>query len=228
MSEEPIKLFATRAEGYPQPDDGDTARAALEKVIDQFLVAGPVINFVFSHFLPPLLERRRDEFFKDLASAVERLEQKHLLNVEELVINELFVTAVVQATRTAINNHQREKLEALRNAVLNVALSKTWDEEKCLVFLHLIEIFSVTHLEILRLFANPVAFPATRRDELRQRRSLTDPMVLDLNDRGLLIDPRPYAARTRESNDSLTTQGWTLSALGKEFMSFIAYPEQLK
>jgi hypothetical protein len=94
--------------------------------------------------------------------------------------------------------------------------------------LHLIEIFSVTHLEILRLFANPVAFPATRRDELRQRRSLTDPMVLDLNDRGLLIDPRPYVARTRESNDSLTIQGWTLSALGKEFMSFIAYPEQLK
>jgi hypothetical protein len=228
MSEEPIKLFATRAEGYPQPDDGDTARAALEKVIDQFPVAGPVINFVFSHFLPPLLERRRDEFFKDLASAVERLEQKHLLNVEELVLNELFVTAVVQAARTAINNHQREKLEALRNAVLSVALSRTWDEEKCLVFLHLIEIFSVTHLEILRLFANPVAFPATRRDELRQRRSLTDPMVLDLNDRGLLIDPRPYVARTRESNDSLTIQGWTLSALGKEFMSFIAYPEQLK
>jgi hypothetical protein len=53
-------------------------------------------------------------------------------------------------------------------------------------------------------------------------------MVLDLNDRGLLIDPRPYVARTRESNDSLTIQGWTLSALGKEFMSFIAYPEQLK
>jgi hypothetical protein len=48
---------------------------------------------------------------KDLADAIERLEQRKLLNPEELVRNDLFVTAVVQATRTAINNHQREKLE---------------------------------------------------------------------------------------------------------------------
>jgi len=34
---------------------------------------------------------------KDLADAIERLEQRKLLNPEELVRNDLFVTAVVQA-----------------------------------------------------------------------------------------------------------------------------------
>ena len=52
-----------------------------------------------------------------------------------------------------------------------------------------------------------------RRSELRNRRQLTDPMVLDVNDRGLLVDPRPYVARTRESTD---------------FLCFIALPSALK
>jgi hypothetical protein len=53
-------------------------------------------------------------------------------------------------------------------------------------------------------------------------------MVIDLNDRGLLVDPRPYVARARESTDSLTLQAWTLSPLGNEFLLFIAVPEQPK
>jgi hypothetical protein len=112
--------------------------------------------------------------------------------------------------------------------VLNLILRKSPDEEMQSVFLTFIDTLSVTHLEILKLFADPGAFPASRRDELRQQRSLTDPMVIDLNDRGLLVDPRPYAARMRESPDSLTQAGWTLSALGREFLLFIAAPEQLK
>jgi hypothetical protein len=227
MTEDPIKLFATRAERYPEPTDADLARQAVEKCIE-LVPGGSIFNFAFSHFLPPLLERRRDNFLKDLADAIERLEQRKLLNPEELVCNDLFVTAVVQATRTAINNHQREKLEALRNAVINVALSRTPDEERSIVFLHLVEVFSITHFEILRLFVNPGAFPPARRGELRAQRNLTDPMVLDLNERGLLNDPRPYVARTRESPDSLTIQAWTLSQLGNRFLSFIALPESLK
>ncbi len=53
-------------------------------------------------------------------------------------------------------------------------------------------------------------------------------MVLDLNDRGLLVDPRPFVARTRESSESLTQAGWALSPLGNEFMLFIAVPAPLK
>jgi hypothetical protein len=107
-------------------------------------------------------------------------------------------------------------------------LSKTPDEEKEIFFLNLIESFSVTHLEILRMFANPQAYPPARRTELRDRRQLTDPMVLDLNDRGLLVDPRPYVARTRESTESLTQAGWTLSPMGNDFLLFIALPAALK
>jgi hypothetical protein len=166
---------------------------------------------------------------KELADALDELERRvEGFRVENLAQHEALVSAIIQATRAAISTHQRVKLEALRNAVLNVALSKTADEEKQIFFLYLMETFSAMHLEILGLFANPVMFPATRREELRARRALTDPMVNDLNNQGLLVDPRPFIARTRESSESLTIQGWRLSPFGSEFLLFIALPEQLK
>ena len=213
VAENPIKLFGTRVDRYPEPTDTDiaqgTARAALAAIP---VIGGPILE-VLSMVLAPTVARRRDQWFRELADALDHLEEKvEGFRVQDLHNDEVAVSAIVQASRAAVSTHQEEKRRALRNAVLNVILSKGSDEERQQVFLNLIEVLSVMHLEILKLFANPSAFAAVRRDELCQRRSLTDPMVIDLNDRGLLVDPRPYVARMRESPESLTQTGWTLSA----------------
>jgi hypothetical protein len=154
-------------------------------------IAGGAAAELFSLVLAPPLERRRDAWLEDLFERLKKIEtQQAGFRIENLQNNEAFISLMPQATQTAMRTHQREKLEALRNAVPNVATSKSLDEEKQLVFLGLVDIFTATHLEILRLFVNPGAYPPERRGELRERRRLTDPMVLDLNDRGLLIDPR--------------------------------------
>lgn len=229
MAEDPIKLFSSRSDRYPGPDEADAIQGGARAALSAIPVIGGTVTEILSIVLAPVVSRRRDEWFKELADGLDQLEKKvDGFEVEKLAGNEEFVSAVIQATRIAVASHQREKLEIIRNAVLNVALSKSADEEKQIVFLHLIDTFSITHFEILRLFANPALFPSTRRNDLRQRRALTDPMVLDLNDRGLLNDPRPYVARTRESPDSLTQQGWTLTQLGNELLSFIAVPGPLK
>jgi hypothetical protein len=226
--ENPIQLFGTRADRYPEPSDTDIAQGAAKVALAAIpVVGGPIIE-VLSMVLTPSVTRRRDQWFRELADGLDHLEKKvEGFRVQELHNNEVAVSAIIQATRTAVSTHQEEKRRALRNAVLNIILSKSSDEERQQVFLNLIEVLSVTHLEILKLFANPIAFPTVRRDELRQQRSLTDPMVIDLNDRGLLVDPRQYVARMRESSDSLAQAQWTLSPLGKEFLLFIAMPEQL-
>lgn len=210
----------------PQKEPADHVHAIVKAAIAStprwWAAAGAEI---FSMVIASPIEKRRDEFLEDLAWVVrETAARVDDLQPEKLAQNDAFVSAVCYAARIAMSTHQREKLEALRNAVLNVAISKSVNEEKHIVFLHLIEIFSVTHFEILRLFANRGLFPPTRLKELRERRGLTDPMVIDLNDRGLLVDPRPYAARNRESPDSLTLQHWTLSPLGNDFLLFIAVP----
>jgi hypothetical protein len=73
----------------------------------------------------------------------------------------------------------------------------------------------------LRLFGDRSGFPTERRVELENRRSLTDPVVLELNARGLLEDPRPFAARNREGYHPLVVDAWRLSSLGAQFFKFI-------
>src|SRR5205823_11756841 len=122
--------------------------------------------------------------------------------IKEQGKNEIFVSAVLQASQTALRTHEAEKLEALRNALMHIAITKPLKEDYQLFYLGLVDIFTVTHIEILRIFEN-TASHAQRRTELSNRRIITDTFVTDLNTRGLLQDSRPYAARGRESDTPL-------------------------
>lgn len=229
MAEEPIKLFATRAERYPQLDDTDKARSAIEKITDQVPILGPATVHIVSQFLVPAYHRRQEEWFKELANALEAAEKKiEGFSVENLVQDEVFVSAVIQASRIAVTTHQQTKREALRNAALNAALMTSPDDDEVTMFLGFIETFSSAHLVLLKFFSNRGGHSHDHAMALINRRTLTDPMILELNSRGLLKDPRPYVSRNRDIEDSLVKQDWTLTTLGAQFMAFISTPELLK
>ena len=116
----------------------------------------------------------------------------------------------------------------LRNAVLNVALNGAPDEEKLSVFWSWVETLTSIHLLLVRYFDDRGAFAHASRVELMERRAVTDPMILELNSRGLLKDPRPYVARNRDSDQNLLVQDWTVTPIGKEFLGFVAVPERLR
>jgi hypothetical protein len=213
---------------FPQRSAGDYAHTAARAALSMIPVAGGAAAELFSLVLASPLGKRRDTWLENLYRRLKQVEEQvDGFHFEDLQHNDAFVSAALQATQSALRTHQQEKLEALQNAVLNVALSTSLDEEKQLVFLGLIDVLSVTHLELLKLFSDRRSYPVDRMNQLRERRGLTNPMVLELNSRGLLNDPRPYVARTRESEEGLVIQDWILTPLGKEFLSFIAAPEPL-
>ena len=103
--------------------------------------------------LAPAVARRRDEWSKELADALERLEQKvEGFKVEELANNEPFISAVIQATRTAIATHRPDKRAMLRNALLNSALGRGPAEELQEVFFAAIDALSLNHIRILNFY----------------------------------------------------------------------------
>lgn len=130
---------------------------------------------------------------------------------------------VLQATQIALRTHQEEKLEALRNAVVNSTSGQVLEDDVRAVFLNLVDTFTPTHLRILKYFQDRGSF-----DEQIIRRlifdatAVTNMMVEELARNGLLRDERPYAARGRDSGESLLTFGWTLSPLGTQFLQFIS------
>lgn len=61
----------------------------------------------------------------------------------------------MQASQVAVRNHQQEKIDALRNAILNAALGQAPEDAKREMFLALIDSFGVWHLRGLAFLGDP-------------------------------------------------------------------------
>jgi len=128
-----------------------SARAALSAIP---VVGGAAIE-LFNRLLAPPIQRRRDAWLNGLAERINKLEQEGRVKVEDLQNNDEFVSTVMQASQVAVRNHQREKVDALRNAVLNTAIGQAPDDSKREMFLGLVDTFTVWHLRLLALFTDP-------------------------------------------------------------------------
>jgi hypothetical protein len=107
-----------------RPPRRRTSRHLVERAAEAGLGSVPVFgNALAVTFVTAIgwqLEERREKWFTELAEGVEALRKRvGDLDLETLADNDLFVDAVVTATMTAQHAHQAEKIEALRNAVLN-------------------------------------------------------------------------------------------------------------
>ncbi len=185
------------------------------------------------------LEKRRDEWMRAVEEALLEFQEKvEGFSIENLSENELFVSTVVQAATAAQRTHLQEKRAALRNAVLNIALSPNLDDTKIEIVLGMIESMSVWHIRILDLFANPSEwalrnnkpFPGSwstggrsrvlefAYPELAGKRNFYDPIVRDLNTKGLLSTDSLHATMTREGTiqPAVTEWGADLARLIRE------------
>ena len=118
------------------------------------IVGGPIAELI-SLVWEPALSKRRDAWLKEIADNLESLTEKiDEFKIENLADNETFITTTIQASQAAIRNHQKEKLEALRNAVLNSALGIDLDDDLQLFFLSLIDNITVSHIQALKIIAS--------------------------------------------------------------------------
>jgi hypothetical protein len=206
----------------PQPTFEDIEHAGRKGLVSLFPVLGGIASELLGVLSSPVAQRR-DDWLSDLQRRLLALEgQVNGFRFDDLGKNPQFVSAVLQANNAALRTHQSEKLTALQNAVVNVAVAKAPSEDMQQIFLNLVDGFTPTHLQVLKHFqgkrqASPVAW--------REQRDLTDQAVYDLHERGLLRDTRPLAARNRDSPESLVIYDWEVTNLGRQFLQFIESPE---
>jgi hypothetical protein len=117
----------------------------------------PGVAELFSLALASPLSKRRERWLNDLADLVCELKKRvEGFKVEDLAENEAFVSATLQATHIALRTHQREKIEALRNALANIALGAAPDEDRQQMFLRFIDEFTASHIRVLSFLQNPM------------------------------------------------------------------------
>lgn len=236
-TDRPAQMTSRKNLTPPSPTKAD---AVIEGV--KAGLSGPV--GILGALLKTPLEKRRDEWMRAVEEALLELQGRvDNFSIDSLSENELFISTIVQAAIGAQRTHAEEKRMALRNVVLNTAISPDLDATKVEILLGLLESLTPWHIKILDLFANPddwtirnnKTFPSTwymgGRDlvlefafpELAGKRQYYDPIVRDLNTKGLLSIESLHLQMTRNGMTQPAVTFW-----GAELVRLIREPQELR
>ena len=130
-----------------------TAEIAGKTVVSAIPVGGTLISCVFDAVKSGCLEKRQKQWREILEKRLAEVET----TLEKLSEDNLFVTSLIKSTELAMKTSRAEKLTYLANAVVN-SLSPDLDEEKLIVFLDLLDKYTVSHIKIMYFFYNPQRF----------------------------------------------------------------------
>ena len=223
----------------PKPTAGDHLHTLARAGIGSIPIVGAAAEELLGLLIAPPLEKRRRKWMESVGEGLRALEQERSLRLEDLRTNEAFIDTVAHASQAALRNSQQDKVDALRNAVLNAALPNPPEESIQQIFVSLVDTSTVWHLRILRLLDDPPRWfvengrgplePATGSlanlleiayPDMRGQRSLYDKIVTDLYSSGLIgLDSLHVVMSGGGSLSSRST------ALGKQFLGFITKPK---
>ncbi|MFA5080038.1 MAG: hypothetical protein WC472_00215 [Candidatus Paceibacterota bacterium] len=227
----------------PKPSGGDTAHMVIRAGLSAIpIIGGPAVE-IFGAIINPPLSKRREKWIESIVDELVILQEKvKSFSMESLSQNESFITTITHATQIAIRNHQKEKLEALKNIVLNVVRGNSPDEDLQLMFLDYVDTLTSWQIRFLQLFQNPrsyitkhkgscsdismgginhlfkIAFP-----EIANNRILYEQIIRDLYNKGLITIDHSTLHTTMTGYgifEKRTTE------IGDQFLTFISSPKK--
>lgn len=219
--------------------DGEKAHRATRALLGGVPIMGTALVEAFSEIIEPPMARRKTKWMRQVTGAINDLYEKGAITEGALQENEKFFTTLVHASNVALKNHQSEKIEALRNAVINSALPGAPDDSLQQIFLNLVDVCTVWHLAFLSLFQDPNRWAAEHQlpfpdgwnmggltqviehafPELRGRSGFYGVIWKDLYQRGLISTDGLGTTMTLQEMLSKRTTG-----LGDAFVQFISAP----
>lgn len=217
----------------------DYLYTAVKAGLSSIPLAGSVVGEFFSMIVSQPISKRRDEWLIRIKNELEELQQRISdFDINNLCNNEMFITALLQASQIAVRNHQDIKLLALKNAVLNSAIKINIDESMQLMYINYIDELTPWHLKILTFFKNPTewfnennkSIPSVYMgspsqileeafDELNGRREFYDLIIKELYTKGLLNIDSVHTMMTSSGVFASRTTDF-----GTQFIKYITKP----
>lgn len=223
----------------PEPSTDDHLNKVMKVALSAIPGVGGTVVEIFNSLIEPPITKRKDEWIQSIAIELVQLqEQVKDLKLENLIMDESFISTLIYASQVALRTHQKEKHEALKNAIVNAAIKNSPDDDVQLIFLNLVDAFTSWHLKILVLLDDPikygqekditwpnwsstglkslihVAFPL-----LEERLDFTTHIVKDLYSHGLIDTDSIGTTMSRHGVLSSRT-----SPMGKQFLTYIRSP----
>jgi hypothetical protein len=187
--------------------------------------------------IPDPLLKRQVEFYNRLAEGLREVGGRiDELSPERLVESEEFISAVIETTPLAVKTHREAKRQAFANTVLNTAAGVNLDDAVRGRFLSALDQFSVGHIDLLNLLADPMSRPSVQKayntfymgspislytEELAAIGLSGDALnfiVSDLHRHGFINDSMHVMMSKQGAGQKMTT------SLGDAFLRFISTP----
>lgn len=207
---------------------GDMIEIAGKTLLSGIPIGGALITSVWDSIKANCVSKRMQEWCTTLEHRLSHLET----SLDEIGNNELFTTALYQATESALKTSENQKREYLANAVCNAAKCNL-DESVLMMFIDMANRYTLWHIKILHFFDNPMRFESVSSGEysmgapmtilldtfpeLRSNEDLAKKIIKDLYTEGLLS--------TDNVNCTMTWNGMKASRttkLGRKFIAFLS------
>lgn len=114
---------------------------------------GPFFSAIFSTVICPApINEKISQLLIQFGNDIEVLQEKGLVDIEELMNDPIFTSELLYAIQIAMRNTQKEHHKALRYALLNSALSNPPEQDIRKMFFNYIDSFNSTHFKLLKFF----------------------------------------------------------------------------
>lgn len=146
-------------EPYPKEGLRDIAREGMNVGLAAIPVIGGPAQALVDMVLEPSLNKRRDRWLSKLGDVVDELCRRvEGFDIESLAQNETFISAVVEASGIAVRTQNEEKLEMLRNCLINSAVDSSRGDFMTRQFLQFVNELEPQHFIVLGYLADPSAW----------------------------------------------------------------------
>jgi hypothetical protein len=125
----------------PKASKSDVAHTLVKAGLSAIPIYGGPAAELFQAVIQPPLERRRIAWMEQVGEKLKELE-KSGFDLGKLQNDERFISAVMHASQLALRTHQKAKLDALHNAIFNVAKGQSPDEALQHMFLDFVDSLS--------------------------------------------------------------------------------------
>jgi outer membrane murein-binding lipoprotein Lpp len=227
----------------PEPPTDGRAKTIVVTIAEAAISAVPIIGgpvaTLLSGGIATVVGQRRQVWFAELARTVEQL-SAHIdeLQPERLAESDAFADAVMTAARIVEKTSQQEKLDVLRNAVVNSVMPGAPNVDVRASYFAIVDDFTPSHLRLLTLFDDPSGWFDSRPDLSRPKPALSshwhqlvdaalpelageiaDRFLADLSSNGLVLISSLSGQMTATGIWARVTSGY-----GQRFLAFIAEP----
>lgn len=214
----------------PSQGKGDVAHAFVRSGLGAIPVAGTAAVELFSYVVTPPLVKRQQEWMERIGNALLSLEQFLDIDLESLQSDDKFLDILLQSSHIALRTSQEEKIEALKNTILNSVVDLSLDESIKYMFLGCLDSFTSWHIKLLDFLDSPYVPPNESDNietwqfiehdlpELAGRKDFYSFLGKDLYNRALINNANFESPPEKGLPRSQAT------SLGKEFLKFIRPP----